>query len=205
MGSGEERRFGAHGLVPSVAATPLGCSSGKSFHGPSLMLGATSPGSAAASPRREAMPGLGAVEVSWVGGAGRADALRCRSRAIPGWGSLPAWPLPPTWHWDLVHRQPGVGMGTVHGDEGTPPYMIRGDEGMCGPRAGTKQLRRAGAAGPWSSPLARGCSLADGVDVVAGEEADAPIDLPLPPVGIGAVQDLDDVPAQEGQLGAVVG
>lgn len=48
-------------------------------------------------------------------------------------------------------------------------------------------------------------SLADGVDVVAGEEADTPVDLPLPPVGVGAVQDLDDVPAEEGQLGAVVG
>lgn len=65
-----------------------------------------------------------------------------------------------------------------------------------------------GQRGPWSSPLARsagGSSLADGVDVVAGKEADAPVDLPLPPVGVWAVQDLDDVPAEEGQLGAIVG
>lgn len=45
----------------------------------------------------------------------------------------------------------------------------------------------------------------DGVDVVTGEVADASVDLPLPPVGVVAVQDLDDVPAEEGQLGAIMG
>lgn len=49
-----------------------------------------------------------------------------------------------------------------------------------------------------------GSSLADGVDVIAGEEANASIDLPLPPVGVGAVQHLNDVPTVEGQLGAVM-
>lgn len=43
------------------------------------------------------------------------------------------------------------------------------------------------------------------MDIIAGEEANASIDLSLPPVGVGAVQHLDDVPAVEGQLGAVMG
>lgn len=95
----------------------------KTFYGPGPMLCAPSPGSTAASPQREAMPGLGVVEVSWVRGAGRAmaDVSGCQRRAAPGWGSPPAWLLPPaqhTRHRDFMRRQPGVGTGTIHGMKG---------------------------------------------------------------------------------------
>lgn len=81
------------------------------------------------------MPGLGVVEVSWTRGAGTAvvDVFGCQSLAAPGWESSPAWPLPPaqpTRQRDRVRWHPGVGMGT-----------IRGDEGTCGLCAGTKQVR----------------------------------------------------------------
>lgn len=53
--------------------------------------------------------------------------------------------------------------------------------------------------------LAAVTSLVDGVDVAPGEEPDTAVDLPLPPAGVGAAQDLNDVPTQEGQLGALLG
>lgn len=66
-------------------------------------------------------------------------------------------------------------------------------DGICSPWG-----KRGDGGGAWGS------SLADGVDVIAGEEANASIDLSLPPVGVGAVQHLNDVPTVEGQLGAVM-
>lgn len=77
--------------------------------------------------------------------------------------------------------------GTILGQRDTQAVCVGGDKG-------------AG-----SCPVTLVRSLAEGLDVAPGEEPDAAVDLPLPPVGVGAVQDLDDVPTQEGQLGALLG
>lgn len=107
---------------------------------------------------------------------------------------------------------------TADGDHHQPDLCLQRTGSSCGDRhhpwgrafhgRARSNPAEQGAQGLRSSPLARsagGSSLVDGVDIVTGEEADASVDLPLPPVGVGAVQDLDDVPAEEGQLGAVMG
>lgn len=72
-------------------------------------------------------------------------------------------------------------------------------QGVSGTILGTK------GQGAGSRPVTGVRSLAEGLDVAPGEEPDPTVDLPLPPVGVGAVQDLNDVPTQEGQLGALLG
>lgn len=104
-----------------------------------------------------------------------------------------------------AHVAPGPHVSAAWCGDGHHPWGQGDVQSACRHKAAPVS---GGQRGLGSSLLARsagGSSLVDGVDVVAGEEADAPVDLPLPPVWVGVVQDLDDVPAEEGQLGAVVG
>lgn len=186
--AGEEQRFGVHILIPSIAATPSGWGSGEGFM--------------AVVQCSVLLPMRGDA---WAGDVGGLLGWEHGEAKFQGAGNGHPWmgitiTLAITSITAPMALSPCV-LPAQRGDRHHP--WGHGDvQSTCRAKAAPVSGGQQGRGPPL---LAHSSSLADGVHVAAREEADAPVDLPLPPVGVGAVQDLDDVPAEEGKLGAVVG